>query len=127
LEQILGASLIERNTRSLRLTQAGQTLFDYAEKLLPLVDEAVNAVHVAAGLAEQTLKLGVGNTLAAYLLPAVLSEYRAQHPGYHVRLTVGNTAELLEKLAGGEIDIAVVGSPAEHSDIMAEPFMRDKL
>lgn len=127
LEEAFGVTLFERSTRSLYLTDAGKVLYDYAEKLLALANEAVNAVHEAAGKTSQTLKLGVGHTLATYLLPDALSRYRAQYPGYQVRLSVGNTAELLQRLAGTEIDLALVGSPAEHPDILTEPFMRDRL
>ncbi|MBZ0287109.1 MAG: LysR family transcriptional regulator, partial [Anaerolineae bacterium] len=72
LEEVLSVTLFERSTRSLRLTDAGQTLYEYAEKLLLLANDAVNAVQFAAGRAAQTLKLGVGHTLATYLLPELL-------------------------------------------------------
>lgn len=75
----------------------------------------------------ETLKLGVGHTLATYLLPQVLSLYRQQHPHYKVRLTVGNTTTLLSKTASGEIDLALVGSPAAHPDLEVTPFMQDRL
>lgn len=127
LEQTLNVKLFERDTRNLRLTAAGQVLFEYAEKLLALGEETVNAVQVAAGHADQTLKLGVGHLLATYLLPDVLSHYRRQYPANRVRLSVGNTSELLSGLATAEIDLALVGSPAEHPDIVTEPFMRDRL
>jgi DNA-binding transcriptional LysR family regulator len=127
LENQLRTPLIERSTRTLRLTDAGKVLFEYAEKLLPLADEAVNATQVAAGVATQTLKLGVGHTLATYLLPDALSRYRALHPAYRVRLSVGNTAELLDLLVAGDIGVALVGSPAEHPEVQAEPFMHDRL
>jgi LysR family transcriptional regulator, low CO2-responsive transcriptional regulator len=127
LEEALSVLLFERSTRSLHLTDAGQTLYEYAERLLLLANEAVNAVQVAAGRASQTLKLGVGQMLSTYLLPDALSRYRAGYPGYQVRLSVGNTTELLQMLAATEIDLALVGSPAEHPDIVVEPFMRDRL
>jgi DNA-binding transcriptional LysR family regulator len=127
LEQILGTSLIERSTRSLRLTEAGQVLFDYGERLIALADETVNAVHVAAGIAVQTLKLGVGPTLATYLLPDVLSRYRSSFPTNRIRLTVRNTADLLDMLTRGDIDLGLVGSPVDHPDVTVEPFLPDRL
>ncbi len=127
LETTLGVQLIDRSTRQFRLTEAGQTLLHYADRLTLLAEEAQTAVQVQAGTMRETLKLGVGHTLATYLLPGVLSAWREQHPHYKVRLTVGNTATLLEKTASGEIDLALVGSPAEHPDLIAEPFMHDRL
>ena len=127
LEQSIGTVLIERDTRHLRLTPAGETLLTYAERLLALADEATEATRAAAGLADRTLRLGVGHTLATYLLPDVLSRYRALYSDHVVRITVGNTTELLTLLVSGAIDLAMVGSPAEHPDVAVTPFMRDSL
>jgi DNA-binding transcriptional LysR family regulator len=127
LEQALGVQLIDRSTRHFRLTDAGQILLQYAERLLLLASEAQNAVQVQAGAMRETLKLGVGHTLATYLLPGVLNDYRHHYPQYKVRLTVGNTTALLNKTASGEIDLALVGSPAEHNDLVVESFMQDRL
>jgi DNA-binding transcriptional LysR family regulator len=119
--------LIERDTRYLRLTPAGAALLGYAERLLALADEALNATRDAAGLADRTLRIGVGHTLATYLLPGVLRRYRDLYPDYAVRISVGNTSELLELLATSSIDLALVGSPAVHAEAVVEPFMHDKL
>ena len=127
LESELGVHLIDRNTRKMRLTASGEVLFAYGERLLKLADEALIAVRNEAGLTKQLLKLGVGHTLATYILPGLLSRYRTNHTDYRVRLVVGNTGELLSQLSAGEIDIALVGSPAEHPDVETKAFMHDQL
>lgn len=127
LEQFIGVPLIDRDTRNLRLTAAGEVLLEHAEHLLMLADRALEAARAAAGIADRTLRIGVGHTLATYLLPGVLSRYWALYPADVVRITVANTAELLDMLAADAIDLAMVGSPAEHPDVMTVPFMKDKL
>ncbi len=127
LEAALNVELLERSTRHLRLTEAGAVLYRYSEQLLTLSSEALDAVQAAAGVAVQTLKLGVGHTLATYLLPVTLSRYRSLYPDDTVRLSVGNTGELLELLISGAIDVALVGSPADHAEILTESFMHDRL
>src|SRR5260370_25927905 len=127
LEATLGAPLIERDTRHLRLTPAGTLLLAYAEKLLALTSEAAEATRAAAGLADRTLRLGAGHTLATYLLPDLLSRYRTQYPQHIFRITVGNTAELLTAVASDTIELALVCSPAEHPDVIVTPFMQDRL
>jgi DNA-binding transcriptional LysR family regulator len=127
LEKSVGTRLIERDTRHLRLTLAGEVLLGYAERMLALAIEAAEATRAAAGLADRTLRIGVGHTLATYLLPEVLSRYRYLYPNNVVRISVGNTAQLLALLASDVIDLALVGSPAEHPDLTVEPFMYDKL
>ncbi len=127
LEAQLGTPLIERDTRRLWLTPAGEALLPYADKLLTLSDEAFEAARAAAGLADRTLRLGVGHTLAIYLLPRLLSRYQAQYPGHPVRISVGNTGQLLVQVASEAAELALVGSPAEHPGIVVTPFMHDHL
>src|SRR5829696_2073331 len=126
-EAQLGTALIERDTRRLRLTAAGEALLPYAEKLLDLAGEAVEMTRAAAGLADRTLRIGVGNVLAAYLLPGLLSRFQAQFPGYPMRITVGNTGELLALVASEAVELALLGFPAVHPDVMVTPFMQDHL
>jgi LysR family transcriptional regulator, low CO2-responsive transcriptional regulator len=127
LEATLGTQLIDRTTRQLRLTDAGRVLQEQGEALMTQAEALVNAVHSAAGIARQTLRLGVGHTLATYLLPNLLSRFRQSHPEYRVRLAVGNTAELLTQIANQELDLALVGSPVQHSAVLSQPFMQDRL
>lgn len=127
LEAQFGTRLIERDTRRLRLTPAGEALLPYAEKLLRLSHEAYEATREAAGLADRTLRLGVGHTLAIYLLPDLLSRYKVLYPGYPVHISVGNTEQLLALVASGAAELALVGSPAEHPEIIVTPFMHDQL
>jgi DNA-binding transcriptional LysR family regulator len=127
LEAQLGAQLIERLPRRLRLTPAGEVLLPYAEQILALAEEASEAARAAAGLADRTLRLGAGHTLATYLLPDLLSRYRELYPQRLTRISVGNTAELLELVASDAVELALVGSPAEHAKVVVTPFMHDRL
>lgn len=127
LEAQVGAPLIERQTRRQRLTPAGEALLPYAERLLALADEALEATRAAAGVADRTLRLGVGHTLATYLLPDLLRRYRAGFPQHRARISVGNTAELLDMVVAGAAELALVGSPAERDGVLVTPFMHDRL
>jgi DNA-binding transcriptional LysR family regulator len=127
LEAQLGAPLIERLPRQLRLTPAGAALLPYADQLLALADAGAEAARAAAGLADRTLRLGVGHTLATYLLPDLLRRYRALYPQRLARISVGNTAELLDLVAADTVELALVGSGPEHPKALVIPFMDDRL
>jgi len=127
LEKQCGTPLFKRHPRHLSLTEAGETLLGYAERILALHKDALEHTQAAAGLAERTLQLGVGHTLAIYLLPEVLRRLRQQQIDLAVRVQVGNTADLLVATADGHVDLALVGSPAEHPRLEIRPFMTDEL
>jgi DNA-binding transcriptional LysR family regulator len=127
LEAQLGAPLIERLPRQLRLTPAGAALLPYAEQILALAEAAAAAARAAAGLVDRTLRLGVGHALAAYLLPDLLRRYRERYPQRLARISVGNTAELLELVASDTVELALVGSPADRPQVVVTPFMRDQV
>ncbi len=127
LERQIGAPLFIRQPRQLTLTEAGHALLDYAERILALSEEAIQSAQEAAGLAQRTLRLGVGHTLAIYLLPDLLRQLRQGQPDIEIRLQVGNTSDLLLAVADRQVDLALVGSPAKHPQLRITPFMEDKL
>src|SRR5262249_62039593 len=89
LEAQLGAPLIERLPRRLRLTPAGEALLPYAEQILALADEAAEAARAAAGLADRTLRLRARHTPSTYLPPPLLGRSPPGYPSHpapiHVR------------------------------------------
>jgi DNA-binding transcriptional LysR family regulator len=127
LESSLGARLIERDTRRIRLTAAGEALLPYAEQILALVETAAECTRSAAGIADQSLRLGVGHTIATYVLPGLLREYRSRYPERKARITLGNTAQLLAQVDSGEVEVALVGTPAARPGIVITPFLDDRI
>jgi len=127
LEKSIGAALIVRQPRNLRLTEAGSALLPYAERILSLCEEAVQAVRETASESRRSLRLGVGHTLATYLLPNLLQQLRRRQPDIEVHIHAGNTADLLTAVADGQVELALVGSPASHPEVEITPFMEDEL
>ncbi len=127
LEKSLGVTLIERHPRHLKLTAAGKTLLAYGERILTICAEAKQRTREVAGKARRTLAVGVGHTLAIYLLPDILHELHRIQPDIDIRVRAGNTADLLVATAEGQVELALVGSPAQHPKLAISAFMNDKL
>ncbi len=127
LERGLRVRLLDRLGHTVRLTDAGEALLLYAERMLDLADEAQAAVREAAGLAARTLRLGAGNTLATYILPDLLARLRWEHPDLSVQITVGNTDQLLQAVLDARVELALVGSPISEERLEIRPFMHDEL
>lgn len=110
LEESAGTPLLTRSTRGVKLTEAGELLATYADRMLALWREASEAMAAQRGLIAGTLRVGAVTT-AEYLLPHVLVEFVKQHPKVKVKLQVGNRAEVTSALAVQEVDLAVMGRP----------------
>ena len=127
MERELGVQLFERLGRGIELTAAGRALLGPAEQMLTLEKIAEQAVRAAAGLHERTLLLGVGNTLATYVLPDLLQRFGWEHSEFEVQIQTGNTDQLIERVLAGDTELALVGSPLEHSHLRIVPFLQTKL
>lgn len=116
LEQAVGAVLIERSTRHLRLTDAGLLLQRHARRILDEVGEAENALGGLIGVPSGTLRVSVPFTFATGPLASMLPAFLARYPEVRVALTVGNRSiDLLTE----EIDIAIRIGPLSDSELIA--------
>lgn len=98
------------------LTPAGENLLGYADKILTLMDEAVNSTQYSdqpAGL----LRIGSIETTAVIHLTPLLAEYQSRYPDVNLSLTTGVTHALLQKVLAYELDGAFVYGPVDDPDI----------
>jgi DNA-binding transcriptional LysR family regulator len=113
LEDAAGTPLLRRSSRGVKLTEAGELLASYADRMLALWREAGEAMAAHRGLVAGTLRVGAVTT-AEYLLPHLLLAFVQRHPKVQVKLRVGNRSEVSSALAVQEVDLAVMGrAPAE--------------
>ncbi len=110
LEEMLGCSLFERDRRGLRLTPPGERLFSQARKLIALND-AIWAEMTTVAVAGQ-VRLGVPPDLVVSHLAPVLRAYADAFPQVELSLVCAPSPELVEALAMGRVDLAVVEEPA---------------
>lgn len=110
LEEMLGCSLFERNRRGLRLTPPGERLFSQARKLIALND-AIWAEMTTVAVAGQ-VRLGVPPDLVVSHLAPVLRAFADAFPQVELSLVCAPSPELVEALAMGRVDLAVVEEPA---------------
>jgi DNA-binding transcriptional LysR family regulator len=104
LEETLGVELIEKGSRPLRLTEAGQFFLAHARPLLDQVRD-LKAMTQRVGKLERTLSAGfVASTLYG-LLPDIIRRYRERHPEVEVTLHEMTTVEQLKALKEGRIDV----------------------
>ncbi len=120
IEDVFGVVLFERLGRSVALTDAGRALLGYARTALQAVSDAEQAL-AALGGGGGRVTIGAIST-AKYLVPHMLARFQAAWPGVTIHLRDGNRREIAEALRQGQIDLAVMGRPAESADVVATPF-----
>lgn len=109
LEKQLGLPLFYRNKRRARLTEAGDLLVKYCERILTLCEETCHALNESQTLQSATLKIGASQTIGTYLMPRLIGIFRHKYPQIEVELQVYSTRKVSWEVANGIIDLAIVG------------------
>lgn len=127
LEEEYGVPLFDRSGGRIGLTQAGQVLLPYAEKLRAMSEEAHAAVVGSTGELGGQLALGASQTIGQYVLPNLVAAFLRENPRVEIAAMSGNTDAIIEALSARRIQLAMVEGPALRKDIRMEPFMEDEL
>ncbi len=108
LERAVGARLFERAPRGVRLTEAGALLLEHATTALGELDTARAAIVRLSERTAGRLAVGAIPTAGIALVPRAIARLAASHPEVRVELHDGSTPALVERVAAGSIDLAVV-------------------
>lgn len=122
LETLLGAKLLERTKRKVIPTQLGVELSDKARQLLGLAAEMVEMAQADDRPLTGRLRLGVIPTIGPFILPQVLPGIRQRFPDLKLFLIEDQTARLLERIATGDLDVAILALPYDIGNLESETF-----
>jgi LysR family hydrogen peroxide-inducible transcriptional activator len=117
LEEGLGGVLLERNARQVALTTFGEELAQRVRDILRSVDELGDFARASRDRLAGRLRVGMIPTIAPYLLPKVIENLARLHPelDIHIRETV--TPKLIEEVAEGRLDTAIVALPVSEPSL----------
>jgi LysR family transcriptional regulator, hydrogen peroxide-inducible genes activator len=122
LEEYLGATLIERNTKSIALTPMGQTVVEKARRIVSQVDELVASTRAPQEALAGPLSLGIIPTLGPYFLPWFLPRIKHSYPRLQLVVQEDLTRHLLERLKNYQIDAALLALPLDGEDLEQLPL-----
>ncbi|MFB4313515.1 LysR substrate-binding domain-containing protein [Actinomadura sp. 21ATH] len=117
LEETLNARLVERTTRRVLLTPAGERVARRAERVLGELDRLVEEVRAAGGPLVGPLRLGVIPTVAPYLLPVVLPRLAEEFPDLELTVHEEQTDAIIAELVAGRLDVVVFAPPSPVSGV----------
>ena len=127
LEEDVGVQLFDRTGAHITLTPAGKVLLDYCEKVKTLLVQTEHEIAVLSGEHTGQLALGASTTIAQYVLPGLLGEFRREHPRVHPTLISGNTEHIVEAVEQQRIALGFIEGPARSREVKTEPFLEDEL
>jgi LysR family hydrogen peroxide-inducible transcriptional activator len=126
LETQLGGQLLERDKRSVRLTQLGREVVERARALVAEAGDLVATTRATREPLSEPLRLGVIPTIAPFLLPAALPGLRERFPKLKLYLREDLTARLLERLRTGDLDAALIALPYDTGQLELRELFRDE-
>ena len=127
LEEHFNTRLFDRTHNKISLTVAGERVYAFAEKIFQLYDEMENSVRELTGEISGVLILGASTTIAEYMLPALLGDFKDKYPDVNIRLKVSNTDGIVSMVENNEIDLGVVEAPVTNKNLAVEACRTDRL
>src|SRR3954465_5678794 len=127
LEQEYGERLFDRTAKSVKLTDAGRVLFDYAERILKLRKESQVAIANHGTELGGVLTVGANEGTCLYVLPEVIAEYARLYPAVQLSIYRNFSRKILERLEDGSIDVGIVTLPIKSPGLTSHPIFRDHL
>src|ERR671926_631424 len=116
LEGELGLQLLERNRRGVPLTAEGEAFLAEATAVVQQADRALEVARALAEGATGRLRMSYVRTMPGGLPQRIVSEYKRRFPRVEITAASGSTAQNVERLQSGELDVAFVHTPFEHAD-----------
>ncbi|RDI45836.1 LysR family transcriptional regulator [Falsibacillus pallidus] len=127
LEDHYKVKLFERVGRKMRLTQSGEELYYYVEKILALVDEAEERISKKSNL-RGTLRVGTVESLAAYFITPYIKDLKGKNPELKILLESGLCPNLKEGTLEGKFDLSIIlDRLTKHPELTTIPIRQEKL
>jgi len=122
LEQSLGVKLFDQIGRKTHLTQAGEELYLYSQKIFSVIDETLEVMDALRTPHYGRLSVGADTTVGSYVIPGFLGKFRQIYPQVEISLQVLNRASLVEAILNNRVELAVMGAVPEDAPVEFEPF-----
>jgi DNA-binding transcriptional LysR family regulator len=127
LEEYFNTRLFDRTHNKVSLTPTGKKVSDFAERIFDLYAEMENSVRDLTGEISGALTVGASTTIAEYMLPALLGEFKNRYPEINLRLKVSNSEGIVSMVEHNVIDLGIVEAPVSNKNLIVEVCHDDQL
>jgi DNA-binding transcriptional LysR family regulator len=127
LEEYFNTRLFDRTHNRITLTEVGEKVYEYAEKIFEQYALMENTVKEMTGDINGVLMIGASTTIAEYMLPILLGDFKLKYPEVRIRLRVSNTDEIVSMVESNTIDLGVVEAPVANKSLVVTLCRMDQL
>jgi DNA-binding transcriptional LysR family regulator len=127
LERALGTPLFQRQAGRVLLTEAGQKLYDYAQRILDLHRQARQEITGREAPLGGDLSLAASSIPGEHLLPSLLSLFGKKHPHIRVRATVSDSMGVMTQVERGEVSLGLVGRKTDNPHLKFRYLASDRM
>ena len=127
LEEEMGVLLLDRTQKTPALTEAGQVVHDYAQRILTLRDQVSQEIAELQSLKRGRVRVGANESTSLYLLPDVILAFRQRHPEVKVEIFRHVSDRLPREVLDRNVDFALTASEPADRDLESFPVLRDEL
>jgi DNA-binding transcriptional LysR family regulator len=123
----MGAKLLERNNKFIRLTHTGDIVYYHAKEILGLYSRMKDLVEDAMHEARGKLLIGASYTFGEYILPHVIARLRDAYPSIQPSITIANTQEIVHLVKSYQLDVGIIEGDLHEPKLHTEPFAKDEM
>ena len=127
IEKEIGLELFDRTRGDIRLTDAGRVYIEAGKQILDIEHQMENSFTDLASYKTGSLIIGAAPYRAASMMPVIASSFQKLHPGMHLIVREGTTAELVEGMEHGEYDLALTLLPIDKRLFNYEKVVEEEL
>lgn len=127
LEQETGQHLINRLGREIRVSEAGNILYNYARKMLHLQQEALEALGHYSGNMAGRMAIGAGTIPGAYILPEKIGAFKKRYPDITITLRIAPSRTIAGEILSSELEMGILGAQWREAGLIWREIFSDEL
>jgi len=127
LEEQFNTRLFDRTHNKVTLTEAGKQVYMYADRILKLYEDMSHSITEMTGDVSGGVSLGASTTIAEYMLPLLIGNFKVKYPDVNISLKESNSEDIISMVENNVVDLAIVEGSVNNKNLIVEQCRVDQL
>ncbi len=127
LEEQFNTRLFDRTHNKVTLTDVGKQVYTYSDRILKLYEDMTRSITEMTGDVSGSVTLGASTTIAEYMLPLLIGEFKTKFPEVIINLRESNTEDIVSMVENNDIDLGIVEGSVNNKNLVVEECKMDHL